>query len=70
MVDENLTDPEAIEFIVPTLKHLCRYKIRKHFREMTNEDGSLKEFTTSTFMRAINALPLPTVIKNYLRYIS
>lgn len=70
MIDYDFNDIEAdcIYVYVPCLKHLCRYRIRSIFRNKTLNNVRI-EYTTSTFLDAINRLPVPQKIKNYLRYI-
>ncbi|KAM3961516.1 LOW QUALITY PROTEIN: uncharacterized protein ACR2FA_004411 [Aphomia sociella] len=54
---------EYISYFVPSLGHLCRLSIRSVLRKR----GDIK--STFTFYHTLNRLPLPQVLKNYLRYL-
>lgn len=55
---------ESLQYYVPCLKHLSRYKIRSTIRK---RKGGVK--STKEFLSILDSLPIPKIIKNYLRYI-
>lgn len=55
---------EALPYTVSSLKHLARLKVRHNIRKAK---GGIK--STTQFLYIIENLPIPKVMKNYLRYI-
>ncbi|KAJ8720292.1 hypothetical protein PYW07_012335 [Mythimna separata] len=60
--DSNIT-AETLTSHVLSLKHICRYTIRRLVRK---KHGGVK--STQEFLSIIDSLPLPRILKNYLRY--
>lgn len=72
MIDKNYHSmkPELFEYYVPSLKHLCRSTFRSFLKSRPYYDnGVVTKHTTATFLTVMNSLPVPPMIKNYLRYI-
>ncbi|XP_075976764.1 uncharacterized protein LOC142976995 isoform X2 [Anticarsia gemmatalis] len=67
LIDKDYCNDKAVslQYTVPRLKHLCRYKIRSIFRHKTI-GGTYK---TSQFFDDVKQLPLPPLIQKYLIYI-
>ncbi|XP_013194963.2 ankyrin repeat and SOCS box protein 3-like [Amyelois transitella] len=65
MIDESYEGvfAEHISNLVPSLRHICRLKIRSILR---NRKGGVK--STKEFFVILDNLPLPPLVKNYLRY--
>ncbi|KAL0829228.1 hypothetical protein ABMA28_004055 [Loxostege sticticalis] len=54
---------ENLSYVVPSLRHLCRLKVRYALR---NKKGGVK--STKQFLEIIKSLPIPVALKNYLHY--
>lgn len=65
LIDDNneIVCMEYLPYIVPSLRHLCRLRIRSVFRNR----GDIK--STSEFHYKLNHLPIPQALKNYLSYL-
>lgn len=65
MIDSEIemTIAEYRASFVLSLKHICRLKVRDIVKM---KDGTVK--TTQQFLDIVNSLPIPQVIKNYLRF--
>ncbi|VVD03601.1 unnamed protein product, partial [Leptidea sinapis] len=65
MIGYNTKDvsAEKLAYVVHPLKHLCRLKIRSLLRKAGTQ-------STRQYFVALNALRLPQLLKNYLRYSS
>lgn len=65
MIDSSFEEYEAerLAYCVPPLRHLCRLKVRSALRNNKNIR------TTRDYLNIMNGLPLPPVIRNYLRYL-
>lgn len=63
IIDSSMVDItiESLPFHILPLKHLCRLKIRSLLRTTGVK-------TTEKFLQTVDSLPLPYVLKNYLRY--
>lgn len=63
IIDSSMVDitVESLPFHILPLKHLCRLKIRSLLRTTGVK-------TTEKFLQTVDSLPLPYVLKNYLRY--
>ncbi|XP_068629646.1 ankyrin repeat and SOCS box protein 3-like [Battus philenor] len=62
-VDIDKTTVKTLSYAVLPLKHLCRVKIREVMRHKL-----CGKQTSNNFLKILNALILPPVIKDYLRY--
>lgn len=66
MIDNNYNDKgitaESLPHFVLTLRHLCRVTVRSVLR---NNGVN----TTKEFLSVINSLGLPSIMRNYLRYL-
>ncbi|XP_030036706.2 ankyrin repeat and SOCS box protein 3-like [Manduca sexta] len=64
MIDKNANvKAEYLRFYVPSLKHLSRFEIRRTLR---TRKGGVK--STTEFLNIIDSLPVPQIIRYYLRY--
>ncbi|XP_053608424.1 ankyrin repeat and SOCS box protein 3-like [Plodia interpunctella] len=66
MIDESYESIYAdhLCYLVPSLRHLSRLKIRSVLR---NRKGGVK--STKEFLDLLNILPIPPLLKNYLRFV-
>nr|XP_021201485.2 serine/threonine-protein phosphatase 6 regulatory ankyrin repeat subunit A [Helicoverpa armigera] len=61
--DLQIVTAENLQYHVLSLKHLCRYKIRGMLR---NIKGGIR--STQKFLSVLDSIPIPKLLKNYLRY--